>query len=308
MASGHLPRAFEEERPVKPTRYGPFPYSPIVRRPPFSWPNGARVTVWVIPNVEFFALDEQIPAAAGGGGKVPDVPGWAVRDYGNRIGIFRIMEVLDRYGIRGTAALNSDLCEVHPEIIEEAVKRKWEFMGHNESNTRRLNEAAPGEQEGIVRRTFDTIEKATGVRPKGWLGSGLQETWDTLDHLVAAGADYVADWVNDDQPYRMNLESGRELISVPYSLELNDKPAFEKKMRTAEEFDTMIRRQFDVLWREGATQGRVMAIALHPYLTGMPHRIGALDSALEYVCSHEGVWLATGSEIADHARSVLPRV
>ncbi|MDB5651684.1 MAG: polysaccharide deacetylase family protein [Hyphomicrobiales bacterium] len=290
---------------MKPRSYGPFDYSPIIRRPKFTWPNGARVALWLIPNVEFFALDEQIPAAAGGGGKTPDVPNWSVRDYGNRVGIFRMMEVMDRYKVRGTVALNSDLCRVHPEIIEECMARGWELMGHNESNTRRLNDAKPGEEAGIVHRTIETITKASGVKPRGWLGSGLQETWETLDHLADAGLDYVADWVNDDQPVVMTLDDGRTMMSIPYSYELNDKPAFEKKNRTAEEFDTMIRRQFDVLYREGETSGRVMAIALHPYLTGVPHRIGALDSALEYICKHEGVWLATGAEIAAAGREVL---
>jgi allantoinase len=290
---------------MKPRSYGPFDYSPIIRRPKFTWPNGARVALWLIPNVEFFALDEQIPAAAGGGGKTPDVPNWSVRDYGNRVGIFRMMEVMDRYKVRGTVALNSDLCRFHPEIIEECMARGWELMGHNESNTRRLNDAKPGEEAGIVHRTIETITKASGVKPRGWLGSGLQETWETLDHLADAGLDYVADWVNDDQPVVMTLDDGRTMMSIPYSYELNDKPAFEKKNRTAEEFDTMIRRQFDVLYREGETSGRVMAIALHPYLTGVPHRIGALDSALEYICKHEGVWLATGAEIAAAGREVL---
>ena len=289
---------------MKPARYGPFRYSPIIRRPRSSWPNGARLALWIIPNIEFFALDEQIPAAAGGVGRAPDVPNWAVRDYGNRIGIFRLIDVLDRYRIRGTVALNSELCAAHPEIIEECRTRSWEFMGHNESNNRRLNDPASGDEAGIIRRTVDTIEGATGTRPRGWLGSGLQETWNTLDYLVDAGLNYVADWTNDDQPYVMTLDDGRTIISVPYTFELNDKPAFEKKMRTADEFDSMIRRQFDVLWREGETQARVMAIALHPYLIGVPHRIGALNSALEYVCSHDGVWLTTGSEIASASRTM----
>ncbi|MBM3607279.1 MAG: polysaccharide deacetylase [Alphaproteobacteria bacterium] len=292
---------------MKPRRYGPFDYSPIVRRPQFKWPNGARLALWVIPNIEFFALDEQVPAAAGGGGKVPDIPSWTVRDYGNRIGVFRIMDVLDRYGVRGTVALNSELCAEHPQIIEEAVARKWEFMGHNESNTRRLNAVPEHEEAGVIRRTIDTISKASGTPVRGWLSSGLNETWNSLDHFADCGLDYVADWANDDQPYVMRLDDGRELMSIPYTFELNDKPAFEKKNRTAEEFDTMIRRQFDVLWREGETQARVMAIALHPYITGVPHRIGALDSALEYICKHEGVWLATGAEIAVAGRQVLAR-
>ena len=234
---------------------------------------------------------------------MPDVPAWSVRDYGNRIGVFRIMDVLDRYGARGTVALNSDICKHHPEIIAECQKRQWEFMGHNETNSYRLNDVPPGEDGEIIRRTVEVITKATGTPPRGWLGSGLQQTWNTLDQLADNGIHYVADWVNDDQPIPMKLDGGRSIMGIPYSLELNDKPAFERRNRTAEQFESMIRRQFDVLWREGETQARVMAIALHPYLIGMPNRIGALDSALEYICKHEGVWLATGSEIADAGRA-----
>ena len=286
---------------MKPGAYGPFPYSPIVRRPRLEWPDGARVALWVIPNIEFFSLEDKVPAGSGGPGtKPPDVPTWAVRDYGNRVGVFRLMKVLDRYGIRGTVALNSSLCARHPEIIEEGRARKWEWMGHCETNTKRLNEVPPEEERRIVRDSLATIERATGARPAGWLGSGLQETWDTLDLLAAEGCRYVADWVNDDQPYLMALEGGKRLVSVPYSTELNDKPAFEKQMRTAREFEEMIRRQFDVLYAEGAESGRVMAIALHPYLTGQPHRIGALDAALEHICRHDRVWRATGAEIASH--------
>ncbi len=293
---------------MQPSSYGPFAYSPITRRPKLTWPNGARLALWVIPNIEYFSLNEKVPVAAGGsGGRLPDVPGWSVRDYGNRIGVFRLMEVLDRHGIRGTVALNSDLCAAHPEIIAEARQRRWEFMGHNESNTRRLNEVAPGEEEAIIRRVVATITAATGEPPRGWLSSGLQETWNTLDFLAAAGIQYVCDWTNDDQPYEMTLEGGRRILSVPYSHDINDKGAFERYNRTAEEFGAMICRQFDVLWREGETSGRAMAIALHPYLIGVPYRIGALDNALRYICGHDGVWLATGGEIAHHyAESLAP--
>jgi allantoinase len=198
---------------MKPRPYGPFPYSPVIRRPKLTWPDGARVALWVIPNVEFFSLEER--PAGYGATKIPDVVMWSERDYGNRVGIWRLMEVLDRYRIRASVALNSLLCDHHPVIIEEGNKRKWEWMGHNESNTRRLNEATPDEEAQIINRTFATIERATGARPKGWLSSGLQETWDSLDLLAA------------------------------------------------------------------------------------PHRIGALDAALEYICRHDGVWRATGAEIAE---------
>jgi allantoinase len=283
---------------MKPSPYGPFAYSPIIRRPPLIWPDGARVALWVIPNIEFFSLEER-PAGYGAVTQIPDVVMWSERDYGNRVGVWRLMEVLDRYGIRASVALNSLLCHHHPVIIEEGDKRRWEWMGHNESNTRRLNEAPPGEEAQIISRTFATIERATGTRPKGWLSSGLQETWDSLDLLAAEGCRYVCDWCNDDQPYIMNLDGGRRLVSVPYPQQTNDKPAYERLCVTPAEFRDMICRTFDVLYREGADSGRVLAIALHPYISGVPHRIGALDAALEYICRHEGVWRTTGAEIAE---------
>jgi allantoinase len=283
-------------------RTGPFPYSPIVDRPRLTWPESARVALWVIPNVEVFGLDERISGA----GKIPDVPMWAIRDYGARVGIWRLMEVLSRHGIRGTAALNGGVCDAYPQIIEQAQRLDWEFMGHNESNTRRLNEIAPDEERGAIQRALARIEKATGRRPVGWLGAGLQETWNTLDYLVEASCRYVADWVNDDQPYLMEV-NGRPLVSIPYSYEINDKPAFEMLHRSAEEFQSMIQRQFDVLYREGAHSGRVMAICLHPYIIGVPHRIGALDAALAYITDHEGVWRATGEEIVNHYLATVAR-
>ena len=282
---------------MKPGRYGPFAYTPITRRPKLVWPNGARVAVWVIPNIELFPLDERMPDGPGGsGGLIPDVLTWATRDYGNRVGIWRLMEVMARHGVRGTVALNSELCDAHPEIIDEAKKLGWEFMGHNQSNVRRLNKLAEGSEREVVRATLERIAAATGRKVAGWLGSGLQETWHTLDYLAEFGCKYVADWVNDDQPYVMDL-GARRLCSIPYSAEINDKVAVEYHHVTPEEFERMIRRQFEVLHREG---GRVMAIALHPYIFGVPHRIDALDRALKFVASQSGVWLATGEEIVDH--------
>jgi peptidoglycan/xylan/chitin deacetylase (PgdA/CDA1 family) len=281
--------------------YGPFPYSPIIERPRLRWPNDARVALWVIPNIEFFALDDSVPAGAGGTGiKPPDVPTWASRDYGNRVGVFRMMDTMDRYGIRGTVALNSDVCIHHPAIIEAGKARGWEWMGHNRTNTQRLNAVPAEEEAALIKSVVDTIAASTGVPPAGWLGSGLQETWNTVRYLAEAGLEYVADWVNDDQPYFIDAGPNKRLVSLPYSWYINDKPAFEHDNRTAAEFCDMICRQFDVLYREGAESGRVMAIALHPYLTGLPFRIGALEDALAYICRHEGVWRATGSEIVRH--------
>ena len=289
---------------MEPQRYGPFPYVPINRRPKLEWPGGARLALWVIPNIEVFPLDEPVP---GGSGMAHDIINWAARDYGARVGIFRIMEVLARHGVRGTVALNSEVCDDYPEIIEDAKALDWEFMGHNESNSRYLHLMEPDDERAAVMRTFDRIEAAVGKRPRGWLSSGLQESWHSLENLIDAGASYVADWVNDDQPYVMNVQ-GKRIASIPYSSEINDLPQMLRLGRSSDEFETMMRRQFDVLYREGAESGRVMAICLHPFIIGVPHRIHALDAALEYICGHEGVWRATGSEIIDHYLSTDPKV
>ncbi|MEX2643646.1 MAG: polysaccharide deacetylase family protein [Acetobacterales bacterium] len=289
---------------MKPRSYGPFKFVPINRRPKLVWPGGARVALWIVPNIEVFHLDNimpgdenQRPGSRGGG--TPMVREWAQRDYGNRVGVYRVMEVLEKYGIKGTVALNTDICHVCPEIIEDTVALGWEFMGHGKTNTHRQTEIPPEAERQHIFDIFDTIEKATGKRPRGWLGPGLQETWNTLDHLIEAGADYIADWVNDEQPYEMDVE-GKKITSIPYSYEVNDSAVIVRQKHTAPEFERIMKEQFDVMYRDGAKTGRVLGICLHPFVIGQPHRIGALDRALEYICSHDGVWKATGSEIIDY--------
>ncbi len=280
---------------MEPSRTGPFPYTPINRRPRIEWPDGAQLAVWVIPNIEVFALDEKIPGA---GGFTPDVSAWSTRDYGARVGVFRIMDVLSSRGIRASVTLNSEVCDAYPQILEDAMALDWEFLGHNQSNTRRLIDVPPESERQVVADTLARIQQTTGSKPRGWLGSGLAETWNTLDYLAGEGVDYVCDWVNDDQPYLMDV-GGKQMVSLPYSTEINDLPQF-RAGRSNEEFEAMIRRQFDTLYREGAESGRVMAIALHPYVIGVAHRIWVLESALDYIQGHDKVWFATGGEIVDH--------
>jgi peptidoglycan/xylan/chitin deacetylase (PgdA/CDA1 family) len=289
---------------VQPCRYGPFRYAPIHERPPLRWPRGARVALWVNPNIEFFRLDDPMPGNVNervdrSHAKVPNVRNWSVRDYGNRVGIWRIMKMLERYGIRASAALNSEVCDHHPEIVTEARRLGWELMGHGETNALRINEMDSARERESISAALDRIEKLAGTRPVGWLGPGLAETWNTLEHLSAAGIRYVCDWVNDDQPYTMEI-GNPPLVSLPYSVQTNDVPAYFDMKCSVPEFERMLKAQFDVLYREGEESGRVMAIAVHPFVTGQPHRIGAVDAALEHICSHEGVWLATGREIVEH--------
>jgi allantoinase len=286
---------------MEPQRTGPFPFVPITKRPPLQWPNGSRVAVWVIPNIEFYPLDVPVPE---GSGTVPDVPSYAARDYGARVGIWRVMDVMEGLGVPGTVALNSDVLDVYPGVVEAASELGWEIMGHNTQNSLWLNRIPAEKEQGVIRGVFDRIEEATGKRPVGWLGSGLHETWNTLEYLIAAGCRYVADWVNDDQPYVMEV-GGKEIVSIPYTREINDLPLFLRQHRTAEEYETLVRRQFDTLYAEGTQSGRVMAIALHPFVIGVPHRIGALRSALQYIAGHEGVWFARGEEIIDGYLSAM---
>ena len=289
---------------MKPSRYGPFKYIPITRRPRLEWPNGARVALWVNPNVEFFGLDDVMPGnvnerVAREHAKVPSVRNWSLRDYGNRVGVWRLMEVLTRYGIRASAALNSEVCDHHPEVIEGMLRLGWELIGHNQTNALRLNEMSPEREREAIHATVERIARASGKRPVGWLGAGLAETWNTLDYLAEAGIRYVCDWVNDDQPYTLAAGNPR-LVSLPYSVQTNDVPAYFDFKVSVPEFEQMLRRQFDVLYRDSAQSGRVMAIAVHPFVTGQPHRAVALERGLEYICAQPGLWRATGWEIVQH--------
>jgi peptidoglycan/xylan/chitin deacetylase (PgdA/CDA1 family) len=275
------------------TRYD---YSAIIERPPLRWPDNARVALWVIPNIEHFKLDPGAGAAAGD--PAPDVRNHGLRDYGARVGIWRIMETLDRYGVRGTVALNGEVCERYPIIMREAMQRRWAFMGHGMTNSKRLTNMPAEEERRIIRDTIGAIRDATGAVPKGWLGPGLTETMETPDILAEEGIQYLCDWCADDQPFPMKVRQG-SLISIPYSLELNDLPAMAGKGASPDDFYRMCCDQFDTLYAEGAQTGRVMAIALHPFIIGQPFRIKALDRALSYITAHKDVWVTTGDEIAD---------
>jgi allantoinase len=279
--------------------HGRFDYSPIVDRKPLKMPNGARVAVWIIPNIEHFAWNHPSTSIT----KVtmdyrPDVLNHAWRDFGVRVGIWRLMEVIEKHGAKGTVALNSDVCREYPRIIEEGNKLGWEWMGHGRRNTEFITGFDLETERGIVAEVTDTIAEVCGTKPRGWLGPALTETDNTLDLLAAAGYDYICDWVNDEQPYAVTTKSGA-LISVPYSIEVNDIPAFVDRGWSAETFYQMIVDQFDVMYADGATHPRVMAICLHPFLIGQAFRIKYLDRALAHIAGHDGVWLTTGGAIAD---------
>jgi peptidoglycan/xylan/chitin deacetylase (PgdA/CDA1 family) len=266
-----------------------FPYQAIVDRPPVAWPNGARVAVWIIPNIEHFHLEV--------GEAAPDIRNYSRRDYGNRVGVWRLIEVLAKHRIRGSVALNGEVARYYPRIMRELIALDWELMGHGLTNSGRLAGLSRDSEAAVIAETKRIIEDQ-GQRMRGWLGPGLTETFATLDLLRAHGVEYVCDWVNDDLPYRMN----NGLYSIPYSLELNDMPHFNVPSIDIDAFYRRICETFDVLHEEGLRNGRVMGIALHPFLIGVPHRIRYLDRALQYIASVGSVWFATGHEIIEAYR------
>ncbi|PLT32867.1 polysaccharide deacetylase [Bacillus sp. V5-8f] len=283
-----------------------FDFSPIISRKPLKLPNGARVALWVIPNIEHFHIDQPSTSIYGGTASFnPDILNYSWRDYGVRVGIWRMMEVMQKYNVKGTVALNSEVCENYPEIIEAAKKLDWEFMGHGKTNSTLLTGISEEEEKQIIENVLSTIEASTGQRPQGWLGPALTETYHTPDLLAEAGVEYVADWVNDDQPYPMKVRNNGSLYSIPYSIEMNDITSFLSFGHTPEQFGQMIIDQFDVLYQEGAENGRVMSICLHPFLIGHPFRSKYFEKALQHITSHEDVWVATGSEIIEHCRHEL---
>jgi len=271
-----------------------FPYQAIVDRPKVTWPNGARVAVWVIPNIEHFHLEL--------GASAPDVRNHSRRDYGNRVGVWRLMEVMEKHRVRGTVALNGEVARYYPRIMQEVGRLQWELMGHGLTNSAMLTGLGKDDERSVIAQTRQMIEEQ-GQRMRGWLGPGLTETWNTLDLLREHGVEYVCDWVNDDLPYRMN----NGLYAIPYSLELNDMPLFNMPSIDIEDFHRRICETFDVLYEEGGRNGRVMGIALHPFLIGVPHRIRYLDKALSHIAAHDQVWFALGSEIIQAYRAQEPQ-
>ncbi len=289
--------------PAAPQDHDRFLYSAIVDRPPLRWPNGARVALWVIPNIEHFLFDRPSSSVIEATTRfVPDILNYSWRDYGVRVGIWRLMEVMEKYGVKGTAALNSDVCRHYPRIIDEGNALGWEWMGHGTNNSTPINDQSETEEQALLNSVVETITKSTGNSPRGWLSPALSETHRTLDLLAEAGIQYVANWVNDEQPYPMKVKSG-SLLSLPYSIEINDYTAFLEQGQSGEAFARRICDQFDGLYEDGAKSGRVMAICLHPFLIGHPHRSKYLASALGHITSHPNVWVTTGGEIADWYRN-----
>ena len=274
-------------------------YSPIFQRAPLRLPGNARVAVWPVINVEEWdinaAMARTVLPSPQGVSLIPDVANFGWFDYGLRVGFWRFKQVLDRHGIRATVSLNASVCLSYPQLVRESLESGWEILGHG--FIQRVINVEPDER-AVIRKTISTIREFTGTAPRGWMGPGLAETFDTPDILAEEGIEYVADWCNDDQPYEMNVKSGR-LVALPYTVELNDIPIYLIQHHRSPEIFERARDQFDTLYREGAESARIMCISTHPYITGVPHRIKYYDMIFEYIRQFEGVVFMTGSEILD---------
>ena len=284
-------------------------WSPINTRGKLSWPGDARVALCVIITLEHteweppegsFSADQ-----AGGLGvrPFPDYPRFSHREYGHRVGIFRVLDVLERLGIRPTVAMDSQTAEGYPYLVKHCLARGCEIIGHGVSGSQMISgDMSVEEETEFIRAAIDVLKKATGSAPKGWFGTDYGESERTPGLLAKAGIDYVCDWVNDEQPYPM--KDG--LFALPAMLEMDDLFTMSTRRVTIGRYAQSIKDGFDTMYRDGVANGRLMTINIHPWLTGQPFRIGYLEDALGHIMGHEGVWAASGSEIIDWYRDNPP--
>jgi len=274
-------------------------YSAIVDRKPVKLPGGARLGVWFIINVEKWDINatmaRSVLPAPQGVTVTPDIPNYSWFDYGLRVGFWRLKGVLDRHQVRATMSMNAPVCNTYPQIVEQALSSGWEILAHG-FEQRAIN--LEKDEREVIRRTIETIQKFTGKRPRGWMGPGLHETFDTPDILAEEGFEYVADWVNDDQPYPLRVKTG-SLVAVPYTVELNDIPIYVVQHHRSPEIYERSRDAFDILYEEGAESARFMGISMHPYVSGAAHRIKYVDKIIEYIKGYKDVLFMTGEEILD---------
>ena len=275
------------------------PYSAIVDRPPLRLPQGGRLAVWTIVNVEEWSIERNMPRTVlpppYGQPLLPDLPNWAWHEYGMRVGFWRFVEVLKKFDLKATLAINGSVVKTYPRVAEAALKAGWEFMGHGYIQQPMHHVE---DQKKAIAETVATIRAFTGKKPRGWESPGLTETYETIDWLAEAGIEYVADWVLDDQPCTIETAHG-PVVSVPYTVEMNDIAMMVLQHHPSEEWLRRGVDQFDRLYAEGEKSARVMAISVHPYITGVPHRIGYLEKLYEYILQRPGVAMWTGEEILD---------
>ena len=277
-----------------------FDYSALPQREPLRFPNGARIAVYLVVNVEEWNIEKPVAreyvTSPAGVVTVPNVPNWAWHEYGMRVGIWRIMDALEKRGLRASAAINARVCEGTGEPVARAMlDAGWDFMGHGYAHA--PMHVVENQQE-VINKSFNLLQDYTGKAPKGWLGPGLHETLDTLDYLAAAGFKYVCDWPMDEHPVMMKTAAG-PMLAMPYSFELSDLPMMVVHQHQSEVWLKRAIDQFDRLYQEGAEQPRVMSMSVHPYIMGVPHRIKYFEEAFDYMLAKNDVWFTTADELYD---------
>lgn len=278
-----------------------YDYWPYQDRPKIEWPGGARLAFWVAPNIEFYELDPPAnPQRKAWPQPYPALQGYSIRDYGNRVGHVRQMELLDKYGVKGSISLSTALCDHHPEIIAQCAERDWEFFSHGIYNTRYTYGLSEEQEREMILDSVNTIEKHTGHKPAGYLAPALSHSEHTIDLFAEAGGRYTCDLFHDDQPTPVKVRNGSRFVSIPYSLEMNDTIAYVVNKIEPRRYGQILKDNFDQLYREGAESGTVMCIPTHNYQVSCPHRMRAFEEALEYITGHSDVWVTTGREIADY--------
>jgi allantoinase len=292
----------DQPAPAAPLRMLPsdrIAYSAIAERAPLRLPNGARMAVWVIVNVEEWDPQQPMPRTVitppAGGSPSPDIPNWCWHEYGNRVGFWRMLTVFDAFDIPAVLAINGCAIAAFPPIVDAALKRKWEFIGHGFTQ-RNMQKVA--DERADIRATREVIAKATGKPPRGWLGPGLTETWETPDLLVEEGYDYVADWVLDDQPVWLKTRT-RPIVSLPYTQECNDVAMMLIQHHKASEYAERAIDQFEQIYADAEGSARVMAIVIHPYIMGAPHRLKYFRRVFETIRAKPDVLFWTGEQILD---------
>ena len=286
-----------------------YPWRPLPKRPPLRWPQGAQVALCVVVNLEHM---EWMPPEgsywrrelSGGFGNraFPDYTRKSHREYGHRVGIFRVLDALEAAGIRPTIAMDLLTAQNYPFLVEHCLGRGAEIITHGVSVTRMITgRMGESEEREYIARCLEGMREATGTTPRGWLGPEFGESARTPQLLAEAGVEYVCDWTNDEQPYTMTTPTG-SLVSLPICLDLDDVNALWERRMDVERYAGLVKESFDGLLEDGKTTGRLLALNLHPWLVGQPFRIGYLEDVLEHLTAREGVWAATGSEIVDWYR------
>ena len=284
-------------------RYG---YSPIIERPDYDWPDGKRLAVYFALNIEHFSFGEGLGHTPTQPGTPPDVRNYSWRDYGLRVGIWRIFDLFDELGLPACHLMNVAVYDYAPQVPARIRTRGDEFIGHGRTNSEEQAKCSEYEERLLIGETTETLRRHEGQAPGGWMGPWISESAHTPDLLREAGYRYLLDWCADDQPFWMTTRSG-PLLSIPYHIEINDSPAQLTRRHTADDFTRMVTTHFDEQLRQSSRQPLVFSLALHTFVSGQPYRFAGLRDILLHILNHPDagrVWFTRPGAIYDHVVSL----